>query len=166
MDTGHLLRPQRQQRDSVQGQQAGVYSPPRVLQPMRLKFRWQEQLDIDTQQYTPICGYLCYNVFDETLALYNGAGALQGQINPDGEWQGRRGKLKSLDAISHPVLRSFTHTLLSFHAANRSDDGNGVNYLPRLKKELKNERSSFSTNALFSFSLCLVRSITTSRSPI
>lgn len=136
VDTGHLLRPQRQQRDAVQGQHAGVYSPPRVLQPMRLKFRWQEQLDIDTQQYTPICGYLCYNVFDETLALYNGAGALQGQINPDGEWQGRRGKLKPLDAISHPILRSFTHTLLSFHSANRSDDGNGVNYLPLLKKAI------------------------------
>ena len=129
INTDQIIRSQRQ----VVGN--SIYAPPRVVQPLRLHFRWQEQLDIDSCTQTPVCGWLCYNVFDETLAIYNAQGAFQGQINSDGEWQDKRGKAASLSSIKHPMLKQFTEVLRSFHGPEESQS-EGRNYLPYLKKAI------------------------------
>lgn len=111
IDTQQLLRPHRQLIGNA------VYSPPRLLQPSRLSFRWVDNLK--SGQPTPIQGWLGYNVFDETLLLFDEAGEFLGHINSDGEWCNQAGMMQVLAEDMPKQLREFVLKLLSFHANNR-----------------------------------------------
>lgn len=107
----NVLRPQRELIGNA------LYAAPRVLQPLRLSFRW---VDNSAARYpTPILGWLGYNLFDESVLLFNETGALLGQINSDGEWCNERGMLQSLGDDISRQLRIFILKILSFHHANR-----------------------------------------------
>ncbi len=94
-----------------------LYSPPRVLQPLRLSFRWLDNMT--AEQTTPIQGWLGYNVFDETILIFDEGAEFLGQINSDGEWCNERGFIQSLVAEMPKQLREYALKLLSFHNNNR-----------------------------------------------
>ncbi len=111
INTEQLLRPHRQLIGNA------VYSPPRVLQPSRLSFRWVDNLA--SGQPTPIQGWLGYNLFDETILMFNEAGEFLGHLNSDGEWCDENGLMQSLADDMPKQLREFALKLMSFHANNR-----------------------------------------------
>ena len=110
-----LLRPQRQLVGS------SWYVPPRLIQPARLNLRWhmlpyQQLQEQGFKGRTPVCGWLLYNYFDETLVIYNTAGQYIGAINSDGEWQDEDGiNFTNTSNIVDPTLKKFVDKLRSFH---------------------------------------------------
>jgi hypothetical protein len=144
-----LLRPQRQildEQPTVTGKQ--IYLPPRLVQPLRLHLRWhmlQNSERENNTQPTPVCGWLTYNYFDESLIIYNTVGESLGAINTDGEWQSEIGANQSLDVISNSHLRTMVEKLLSFHSDNRDDGSN--NYLPQLKKAIRRAQDNIDPEA-------------------
>ncbi|NQZ12359.1 MAG: hypothetical protein HRT35_34835, partial [Algicola sp.] len=140
LDCNETLRPQREMIGSA------VFSPPRVLQPLRLQFRWTEHLEraatANTKSNTPICGWVCYNLFDESLVCYDTAANVLGQINSDGEWTSQQGQLQSLDGVTNASFKTFILKLLSFHNRNRLvksrfvDQPNGTDALWQQMTEL------------------------------
>ncbi|ROS01700.1 hypothetical protein EDC56_2145 [Sinobacterium caligoides] len=130
LDCSRVTQPQR----DVIGN--NMFTPPRILQPLRLAFRWKNHLEAVTQQQTPICGWINYNVFDETIVCYSAAGDCIGSINSDGEWNDQFGVKQSLSVIKDVKLKIFISKLLSFHPDNRLVN-TGKNYLPLLKKAIQ-----------------------------
>ena len=112
LDCKNVIRPQK----TVVGDT--IYSPPRVVQPLRLLFRWQNIVHAE-QSASPICGWLCYNLFDETLAVYSPKGDVVGAINADGEWVDAYGLIQGLGAANSAELNTFIIKVLSFHPRNR-----------------------------------------------
>ncbi|ROS05146.1 hypothetical protein EDC56_0675 [Sinobacterium caligoides] len=93
---------------------------PRVLQPMRISVRWQDDIDVSgCDLKTPVSGWLCYNRFDETLVIYDADGKALGSMNSDGEWLNKDGNFEDLSSISSNSLKSFVLKILSFHSRNR-----------------------------------------------
>ena len=137
-----LLRPQRQLLGG------SLYLPPRLVQPARLNLRWrmlpQAQLEsLGYQSRTPVCGWLLYNYFDETLVIYDTAGHYLGAINSDGEWQSENGiNYPDTDNIDDSTLRKFVDKLRSFHHDHRSSSSSGKNYLPQLKRAIRRGQES------------------------
>jgi hypothetical protein len=113
LDCKEVVRPQR----GLVG--ASFYSPPRVIQPLRLSLRWSNHKDDAAGLYTPIAGWLNYNLFDASLDFYHHAGELVGRINSDGEWVNFHGQLQTLAQVRNPTLSQFIDKLLSFHCRNR-----------------------------------------------
>lgn len=111
VDCSDVLRPSRE----VVGN--AVYSPPRVMQPLRLSFEW-----IDKQKekaISPIQGWLGYNTFDETLNLFDDDGEFMGLLNSDGEWCDEFGAIQTLQKAMYRPLREYVIKLMSFHSTNR-----------------------------------------------
>lgn len=111
IETSQLNRPH---RPMIGG---AIYSPPRLLQPTRLSFRWLDNMA--AEQATPIQGWLGYNLFDETIVLFDETGEFIGHINSDGEWCNNQGFKQELSADMPEQLRELTLKLLSFHSDNR-----------------------------------------------
>tara|TARA_B110000879_G_C11184189_1_gene520365 strand:+ start:13562 stop:20239 length:6678 start_codon:yes stop_codon:yes gene_type:complete len=132
-----LLRPQRQLVGS------SWYLPPRLVQPARLNVRWhmlphQQLLGMNFKGRTPVCGWLLYNYFDETLVIYNTVGVYIGAINSDGEWQDEDGiNFANTQNISDPTLQKFVDKLRSFHPEYRPKPNSGNNYLSQLKQAIR-----------------------------
>jgi cell fate (sporulation/competence/biofilm development) regulator YlbF (YheA/YmcA/DUF963 family) len=145
-----LLRPQRQildEQPTVTGKQ--IYLPPRLVQPLRLHLRWHMLSSSDWKGYTqptPVCGWLVYNYFDETLVIYDTAGKSLGAVTSEGEWQSEIGSNQSLDVINNSHLRTMVEKLLSFHSNNR-DNSEGNNYLPELKKAIRRAQDNIDPEA-------------------
>jgi hypothetical protein len=97
-------------------------------------------------QPTPVCGWLIYNYFDESLVIYDTAGRSLGAINSDGEWQNEIGINQSLDVINNSHLHTMVEKLLSFHSNNR-DNSEGNNYLPQLKKAIRRSQDNMDPEA-------------------
>jgi hypothetical protein len=147
IDTNRALkRPQRQiltDQPNVTGKQ--VYLPPRVVQPLRLHWRWHMLPSSEWEGYTqptPVCGWMMYNYFDETLVIYNTSGQSLGAINSDGEWQSEIGAIQNLDVINNVHLRTLVEKLLSFHT-----NSEGNNYLPILKKAIQRAQDNIDPQA-------------------
>ncbi|AUI87753.1 hypothetical protein BS333_15230 [Vibrio azureus] len=96
-----------------------INSMPRVLSPLRLSFRWLDLIDEDTQAVSPISGWIGYNLFDETVMIYDSQGYFVGAINSDGEWVDDHGDKQALNVVNNAKLRSLILKLLSFHNDNR-----------------------------------------------
>ena len=94
-------------------------SMPRVLSPMRLSFRWLDLIEQQTQTVSPISGWLGYNLFNETIVIYDPQGEFIGAINSDGEWTNYYGDKQSLLQVTQEKLRLLILKLLSFHHHNR-----------------------------------------------
>lgn len=165
--TPALFRPQRQvltEQPTVTGKQ--IYMPPRLVQPLRLHLRWHMLQSSERQGYTqptPVCGWLVYNYFDETLVIHDTAGHYLGAINSEGEWQSEAGVNQPLEVIHNAHLRTLVEKLRSFHNDNR-DDSQGENYLPKLKKAIRRAQdnidpvaSSFERAFMSSQPLAIVR---------
>lgn len=111
INTKHILRPHRQLIGNA------VYSPPRVLQPSRLSFRWIDNLA--SGQPTPIQGWLGYNLSDDTVLLFDADAAYLGHINSDGQWCNQEGAVQSLANDIPKQLQEFVLKIISFHPNNR-----------------------------------------------
>ncbi|MDW3195103.1 MAG: hypothetical protein R8G66_22205 [Cytophagales bacterium] len=111
IETEELMRPHRSAHGNA------LYAPPRVLQPLRMSFRWEDNPAV--AEATPIQGWLGYNVFDATVLFFDEAGTFMGHINSDGEWCNERGFMQSLSADIPRQMRLFIEKLLAFHRGNR-----------------------------------------------
>ena len=159
-----LLFPQKQLVGST------WYLPPRLVQPARLNLRWhmlphQQLQQLKFKGRTPICGWLLYNYFDETLVIYNTVGRYIGAINSDGEWQDEDGtNFANTLNIVDATLRKFVNKLRSFHPDCRPKPNSGKNYLPDIKRAIRRgqenanpETNNFSQSTLRSQPLAIVR---------
>ena len=159
-----LLFPQKQLVGST------WYLPPRLVQPARLNLRWhmlphQQLQQLKFKGRTPICGWLLYNYFDETLVIYNTVGRYVGAINSDGEWQDEDGtNFANTLNIVDATLRKFVNKLRSFHPDCRPKPNSGKNYLPDIKRAIRRgqenanpETNNFSQSTLRSQPLAIVR---------
>ncbi len=99
-----------------------TYSPPRLLQPSRLAFRWYNQQDEASQLHNPICGWINYNSFNDSLVIYNMQGEWLGQIDSDCQWTDMLGQAQSFSMINQTSLQRMVLKILSF------SENNQVNY--------------------------------------
>ena len=142
-----ILRPQRQLFGNT------LYLPPRLVQPARLNLRWhmlpKQRLDaLGYTGRTPVCGWLVYNYFDETLVIYNTVGQHMGSINSDGELQSEEGANHPDTAhISDPTLKTFVNKLRSFHPGHRPQPNSGNDYLPQLKQAIRKGQENINPEA-------------------
>ncbi|ROS00164.1 hypothetical protein EDC56_2800 [Sinobacterium caligoides] len=113
LDCGLINRPETSTRNNE------LYTPPRLVQPSRLMFRWKNVNASDDSMSSPICGWLCYNHFDDSLVIYSADGTHYGAINPDGLWVDRYGAQTRLTNPKSVDLNKFVTKALSFHNKNR-----------------------------------------------
>jgi hypothetical protein len=94
--------------------------PPRVVQPLRLNFRWlaADSPDQEMNQHpatSPICGWVLANHLDSSLMIYDQAGTALGALtlDPDQPWQPAPGGAPTpLEAIASPYLRQALQSLV------------------------------------------------------
>jgi hypothetical protein len=108
-----------------------VLLPPRVVQPMRLDFRWLAA-DSDHREMgdhpdtSPVCGWLLANHLDGTLVVYDADGAALGSLSqsPDEPWQPAPGtdRRPTVESIPSPVLRRVVRALLERQRASPDPD--------------------------------------------
>jgi hypothetical protein len=98
-----------------------VHLPPRLTQPARLELRWlaADHGDMEMNSHpatTPICGWLVPNNLDNSLMVYDGAGAALGSIQQTAAWEPAPGAGPRMVAeqIPNPHLRKLVAAL---HAA-------------------------------------------------
>jgi hypothetical protein len=140
------------------------------VQPARLNLRWhmlkhQQLQEMNFKGRTPVCGWLLYNYFDETLVFYNTTGQYIGAINSDGEWQNEDGiNFANTQNIADATLKKFVDKLRSFHPEYRTKPNSGNNYLPQLKQAIRRghenanpETNNYSQSTLRSQPLAIVR---------
>lgn len=98
-----------------------VELPPRLVQPARLDLNWLSATD-DTMEMnshpatTPVCGWVLSNHLDNSLMVYNTAGAALGEIDQNGNWSEAIGSDAALDAvseISNSHLQNMVSTIIS-----------------------------------------------------
>jgi hypothetical protein len=100
-----------------------VAMPPRVVQPARLDFRFNNASDLGAQvseaeaALGPVCGWVFYNPLDRGLALCDRMGRLAGELSLVEEggsflvrWEGAPG-FESIDAIRNEELKGFARAL-------------------------------------------------------
>jgi hypothetical protein len=100
-----------------------IAMPPRVIQPVRLNFRFTAADDkrIDSNSgsaLSPVCGWMFYNPLDQALVLCDRAGRLVGELviskDPAGfriNWEAGAGGVP-LDAIGNPEFKAFAQALI------------------------------------------------------
>jgi hypothetical protein len=99
-----------------------VALPPRVLQPVRLNFRFTAEADGGTNKcdpaLDPICGWLFFNPLDQALVLCDRCGELMGHLPIIKDDRGRRviwdpgaGGVP-LDKITNDSLKKFAESLI------------------------------------------------------
>jgi hypothetical protein len=73
---------------TTRGNPGLITLPPRIVQPVRLQFRWlsaENNHETNSHQATsPICGWLICNKFDNTIMFYNASGKALGYFTKDG----------------------------------------------------------------------------------
>jgi hypothetical protein len=88
-----------------------VAMPPRVLQPVRLNFRFTAATDDAASALGPICGWIFYNPLDQALVLCDREGQLAGHLAIVKDQRGTRVDLKAA-SISNPHLKAFAESLV------------------------------------------------------
>jgi len=100
-----------------------VAMPPRVLQPVRLNFRFSSEAETNRNKncdpsLDPICGWLFFNPLDRALVLCDRCGDLMGHLIITKNDQGRRVRWEAgaggvaLDKITNPGLKAFVQSLI------------------------------------------------------
>lgn len=100
-----------------------VAMPPRVLQPVRLNFRFTAEAEASRNEkcdpsLDPICGWLFFNPLDRALVLCDRCGELMGHLVITKDDQGRRVRWEAgasgvaLDKITNPSLNAFAKSLI------------------------------------------------------
>ena len=100
-----------------------VAMPPRVLQPVRLNFRFTAEAEAQRNEkcdpsLDPICGWLFFNPLDRALVLADRCGELMGHLVITKDDQGRRVRWEAgaggvpLDKITNPSLSAFAKSLI------------------------------------------------------
>jgi hypothetical protein len=100
-----------------------VAMPPRVLQPVRLNFRFTAEAEENRKEkcdasLDPICGWLFFNPLDRALVLCDRCGELMGHLVITKDDQGRRVRWDAgaggvaLDKITNPSLKAFAQSLI------------------------------------------------------
>jgi len=100
-----------------------VAMPPRVLQPVRLNFRFAAEAESDRNEkcdpsLDPICGWLFYNPLDRALVLCDRCGELMGHLVITKDDQGRRVHWEAgaggveLEKITNPSLNAFATSFI------------------------------------------------------
>ena len=98
--------------------------PPRVLQPIRLNFRFttgnesSSEPANNTPELSSICGWMFYNPLDQALVLCNRNGELMGHLaivkEKSGlriEWEEGAGGV-AINSVSNPTLKAFAKSLV------------------------------------------------------
>src|SRR6185503_9678333 len=100
-----------------------VAMPPRVLQPVRLNFRFTAEAEANRKEkcdpsIDPLCGWLFFNPLDRALVLCDRCGDLMGHLVITKDDQGRRVIWEAgaggiaLDKIANPGLNKFAKSLI------------------------------------------------------
>src|SRR5262249_4712125 len=96
-----------------------VAMPPRVLQPIRLSFRFAAMADSANEDpaLSPICGWVFYNSLDQALVLCDRVGELMGHLAIVKDQRGMRVNWKTdaggvaLNNIPNQPLQAFAKSL-------------------------------------------------------
>src|ERR1043165_2966933 len=118
-NTGQVFHP----RMRWHNDQSVVAMPPRVLQPVRLNFRFTpDPADKNVKQgdpaLMPICGWLFFNRLDQALVLCDRHGDLMGHLVINKDDRGRRISWDAgaggvaLDKITNPSLQAFATSFI------------------------------------------------------
>jgi hypothetical protein len=108
--------------------QSVVAMPPRVLQPVRLNFRFNAADGPDDGNcepaLTPICGWIFYNPLDQALVLCDRDGQLVGDLVIVKEqsgfrinWEAGAGGGAALSDVCNPSLKAFAQALIETNAS-------------------------------------------------
>jgi hypothetical protein len=99
--------------------------PPRVVQPVRLNFRFTAEAGNETP-LNSICGWIFYNPLDHALVLCDRKGELMGHLaivkNPNGlriKWEAGAGGV-AIDKISNQTLKEFAESLIQETRASKA----------------------------------------------
>ncbi|HEX8068858.1 MAG TPA: hypothetical protein VF546_02835 [Pyrinomonadaceae bacterium] len=96
-----------------------VTLPPRLVQPLRLNFRWLSAAQGDEEANdhpatTPVCGWVLPNNLDNSLMVYDNGGRALGSINPLVGWQPAPGEnVVTTDDIRNPHLQKMVKHLVA-----------------------------------------------------
>lgn len=125
--SGQVFNPRMRWHDD----QFAVAMPPRVVQPARLDFRFNDASDLGSASSEaeaalgPVCGWVFYNPLDRGLALCDRMGRLAGELVLVEErgrflvrWEGAPG-FDSIDAIRNAELKEFARSLVETTPSER-----------------------------------------------
>ena len=126
MSSGQVFHPRMRWHDDPK-----VFAmPPRVVQPVRLNFRFTPEISNETPNSEPslnsICGWIFYNSLDQALVLCDRKGELMGHLSITRDDSGLRVNWKAgaagvpLDQISNKTLNEFAKSLIQTNPPSKA----------------------------------------------